>query len=396
MLRPSSIPPALVPLLMALFTIPTTFAGSHNTNRVADPNQPSSSAAQSAPLLPNVFAGWKLTGSAQQSSDPHAADNGDAAVLKEYGFTHYEMATYSRDERSLTLKAMEFGDATGAFGAFTFYRRPNMSPERIGQGAAYDGVRILFWNGAVLVDAKFNQLTPMSASELRDLVTQLPQPSGNLGTPPRLPTYLPSDHLEPLTIAYAIGPVAYESNGGVLPPDLVDFQRSAEVVTAQYNALNGDGTLTIINYPTPDIAIDREHAIQSYITSHGRTGDGASKGWTSALAESNSGSIQSRRSGPLVAVTSGNFPSDVARELLQDVHYETNLTAGNPSHYVPEAGKVAQIILGVAFMVGIFAIIAIIAGVSLGGGRVMLRKMRSKSGVAEDESAEFIRLNLKD
>jgi len=42
---------------------------------------------------------------------------------------------------------------------------------------------------------------------------------------------------------------------------VVDFDRDAEAVTANYATPNGDGTLTLLMYPTPQLAINREQAI---------------------------------------------------------------------------------------------------------------------------------------
>lgn len=356
--------------------------------------KPSSQPDKPSPLLPEIFAGWQISGSPQVSTDPRAADDGEAPVLREYGFARYEVAQYARDGDTLTIRAIEFGDATGAYGAFTFYRRPDMASEPVGQGGAFNGSRVLFWNGNLLIDAKFSRITAMSVSELRDLVTQLPSPGGNRSIAPILPNYLPARHLEPGTVQYAIGPLAYRQSGGVLPVDLVGFDKSAEVVTGQYNAMAGTGVLTIINYPTPEIAINRERAIRSYFSAHkkGTTISNAQDAWTSALANSNPAAIQSRRSGPLVAVTSGAFAAGSAQALLQRVHYDADLTMGNPTPKTSDTVKLAQLILSVAILVGIFALIAIIAGVSLGGGRVLWRKLRNEP---EDDSAEFIRLNLK-
>jgi hypothetical protein len=348
-------------------------------------------AAARQALLPETFAGWQISGTPQQSTQASATDAGDAAPLAEYGFIRYEDAKYTRDDGALTVKAMEFADATGAFGAFTFYRRPTMSAVEIGGGGAFDGERVLFWSGTVLVDAKFEHITPMSAGELRDLVTQLPKPVGNQGTLPTLPGYLPPLHLQPETVRYAIGPQSYRMSGGVLPAALVDFGRSAEVVTADYNALGGTGTLTIINYPTPEIATDREHAIQAYISSHGNPQDP----WTPALAGSNPAAIRLRRSGPLLAVSSGSYSAGAANELLQRVHYEVIVTMGHGRQYFSDPKLLAQIILDVAVLVGIFALIAIVLGVFLGAGRAAWQRARNKSGLPEDDSSEFIRLNLK-
>ncbi len=367
----------------------------HPAKQIASASNTAPQSANATPvpqtLLPETFAGWQISGTPEQSTQASAADPGDAVPLQEYGFTRYESAKYTRDDGELTIKAMEFGDATGAFGAFTFYRRPTMSLADIGRGGAFDGTRLLFWSGTTLVDAKFEHITPMSAGELRDLVTQLPKPLGNVATPPRLPDYLPRQHLEQETVKYAIGPQSYVMSGGVLPPGLVDFGRSAEVVTAEYNALGGTGTLTIINYPDTDIAIDRQHAVQAYFASHGST----QYPWTPALTDSNPSAIQLRRSGPLLAVSSGSYSSGAANELLQRVHYEEIVTLGHEKPHTDDPKLVAQIILGVAALVGIFALIAIILGVFLGAGRAALQRSRNKSGLPEDGSSEFIRLNLK-
>jgi hypothetical protein len=399
MLRTSSAPRSFFSLLIVTLTTlslhaqprPTTHSGKQaaSTSKISPPTEITPPAAQT--LLPVAFAGWQITGTPDQSAQASAADAGDAVPLQEYGFTRYESARYTRDDGELTVKAMEFGDATGAFGAFTFYRRPTMSAADIGSGGAFDGTRVLFWSGTTLVDAKFQHITPMSAGELRDLVTQLPKPLGNVATPPRLPDYLPRLHLKQETVRYAIGPQSYLMSGGVLPPGLVDFGRSAEVVTAEYNALGGTGTLTIINYPDTDIAIDRQHAVEAYFASHGST----QYPWTPALTDSNSSAIQLRRSGPLLAVSSGSYSSGAANELLQRVHYEEIVTLGHEKPHTDDPRLVAQIILDVAALVGIFALIAVILGVFLGAGRAALQRSRNKSGLPEDGSSEFIRLNLK-
>jgi hypothetical protein len=399
MLRTLSSPRPFFSLLIVILTTLSLHAQSrpanHPATQTASASKTTSQTEDTTPapqaLLPATFAGWQITGIPDQSTQASAADPGDAVPLQEYGFTRYESARYSRDDGELTVKAMQFGDATGAFGAFTFYRRPTMSAADIGGGGAFDGTRVLFWGGTILVDANFQRITPMSAGELRDLITQLPKPTGNQATPPRLPDYLPRQHLEQETVRYAIGPQSYRMSGGVLPPDLVDFGRSAEVVMAEYNALGGTGTLTIINYPDSDISMDRQHAIQAYFASHGST----QYPWTPALTDSNPSAIQLRRSGPLVAVSSGSYSSGAANELLQRVHYEEIVTLGHQKPHVDDPRLVAQIILDVAALVGIFALIAIVLGVFLGAGRAALQRSRNKSGLPEDGSSEFIRLNLK-
>jgi hypothetical protein len=121
-----------------------------------------------------------MSGSARTSNDPAVADPVNAAVLKEYGFSSFESATYARDDgRKLTLRAARFGDASGAYGAYTYYKTPEMQIEKVGDGAASMNERVLFYRGNILLDAVFQKLSAMSAAELRELAQDLPLPAGN-------------------------------------------------------------------------------------------------------------------------------------------------------------------------------------------------------------------------
>ena len=150
---------------------------------------PAASAAPSAPgvsaqpLIPSVFAGWELKTS-QPLSNPALADPATPTALTEYGFSDGLSADYSRDGQSLHLRALRFQDASGAYGAYTFYRQSGWPKEQIGSGAASDHNRILFWTGNVLIDATLPHVSSMTGSELRELAAAIPQPTGGKLLPP--------------------------------------------------------------------------------------------------------------------------------------------------------------------------------------------------------------------
>ena len=149
----------------------------------AEPNVPA--------VLPVQFAGWQMKQSAIKTSDPSSADETNAQVLREYGFQRLERATYTRDDgRKLAIKAAVFADASGGYGAFTYYKTPIMVEEKIGGQAASLNNRVLFYQGNILVDAIFDRITTMSAAELRELAEALPLPAGNArNLPPLLTTF---------------------------------------------------------------------------------------------------------------------------------------------------------------------------------------------------------------
>jgi hypothetical protein len=318
--------------------------------------KPAASAPAPPPLLPNEFAGWSVSGTVQDSAAPEAADAANAAVLKEYGFQQFETAHYTNGDNKLNLRAIRFQDASGAFGAFTFFRRVGSIPEQIGRSAAWDGSHVLFWNGATLVDGTLDKVTPMTAAELRELAKDLPLPPGSANVAPPLPGYLPRQGLENQVTHYSLGPEAYARTGGVLPVSLVDFASSAEAVTANYSK----------------------------------------SAWPQALAESRPDSLLTRRSGPIVAVISGSLPADTAHKLLNQINYQADVVWNNPQGYISDGSKVARLILGIFALTGILGGAAILLGLFLGGGRAIYRVLRGKPASAFQEETEFIRLNLED
>lgn len=336
-------------------------------------------------LLPDRFAGWVATGVPTTGTSAVQADQGNADALNEFGLKDFAEGTYRRANGKLTVRAMRFADATGAYGAYTFYRTPQMKDEAIGGGGAGDPHTTVFWSGATLISATFDPPVVNEESPLRALAASLPSTAGSTGVAPTLPQYLPQRSLEGTTIRYAIGPQAYVRGGGVLPPGAIDFSRDAEVVTARYAAHNGEGTLTLIEYPTPQMAIGSEKTLSALI-----------KGpLSSTLQNSSVAALGVHRSGPLVAVTSGNFSSDEAQALLSQVKYQADVT-WNRANVLGNANEVhnaARMLVGIAYLTLIVAACALFVGGSLGGGRALWRRMRGKpvSSVYEEE---FISLNL--
>jgi len=359
---------------------------------LAKPATPSTPAPAAPPLLPTDFAGWSLSAPAQESNAPEVADAANAPVLKEYGFQQLASGHYVNGDNKLSLRAIRFQDASGAYGAFTFYRRPGSIEEQIGHGAAWDGSHVLFWAGATLVDATFDKVTAMSPAELRELAKDLPQPASSANVAPPLPGYLPHQDLAAGLTHYALGPEAYARGGGVLPVALVDFaSSSAEAVTANYSNRDGDGQITLLIYPTPQLAAARLRDIDAFL----KAGNSQAT-WPQPLAESHSGSLLTRRSGPIVAVITGSLPAATAHKLLNQVNYQADVVWNNPQGYVSEGSKVARLILGIFALVGILGGSAILLGLFLGGGRALYRVMRGKPASAFQEETEFIQLHLED
>lgn len=341
-------------------------------------------------FLPDAFDGWEAAGPSKTITDPAQVDAPNAAALKEYGFNAAVLANYKRDGEMLSLRALRFDDASGAYGAYSYYRQNGWPKEQIGTGATSDNNRVIFWVGTTVVDATFSHVGPMSAGELRDIARQLPAASGNRAILPPILASLPKSHLDPQTTHYAVGPASYAGSGGVLPSSLVDFDKGAETVTANYSLSSGPATLTLIDYPTPQMAHAKVDAIRAYL----KAGSQAQPPWTKPLNDSDKASLEVRDSGPLVAIVSGDAVPDESHRLLELVHYEADVTA-IPQPVESEIAKTGKLLLGITVISVVGASAAILLGGFLGGGRALYRVARGKPASAVFDE-EFIYLDLRD
>jgi hypothetical protein len=366
-------------LILLISGLGAAFAGESPAATPAAPAAPEA-------ILPPQFAGWHISGSTRTSKDPAVADSVNAALLKEYGLIDFEAGTYTRDDgRKVALKAIRFADASGAYGAFTYYKLPQMLKESILDEGSSLNERVLFYRGNILVDAVFEKLTAMSAAELRDLSDALPLPAGNARNLPILPQYLPKSGYVKNTAKYVLGPVGLEKMAAPLPAPLVDFNASAEVALGNYQTSDGIATLMLIAYPTPQLAA--EHLRQ--IDAANRANPQAQAGSSAILA----GPIFDKRTGPMLVIATGAISPGEARALLSAVNYEADVT-WNENTYQGKKNNLANLLLNVFLLIGILIIFAGVAGIAFGGIRIFFNHILPERVLHREKETDFISLNL--
>ncbi|MBV9670499.1 MAG: hypothetical protein JOZ43_06045 [Acidobacteriales bacterium] len=326
----------------------------------APSQQPSSHAVN----LPTAFAGWvRTTGGAS------SADSALLPVLQEFRMLGETDARYLQNGNVLDLSVYAFPDRTGAYGAFTFFREGNMRPQKIGDDAVTGDNRVVFYRGNLLVDAHFQRVTAMTLSQLRELSNDLPV-APNAGNPPALPRYLPEENLAKSSVHYAVGPVGAKLAGVPVDPQQLDFDKSPEVVTAVYGTASAAETLSLLSYPTPQIAGDELRKLQGTVDAN-----------------------HMRRTHSILVLASGNAVPEDAKALVNFVNYDADLTWNEATKLSPKDnlyGLLFNIILLSAVLIGF----TFVFGISLGGFRWMYYRMNPEKAAAREQSEQLIRLNL--
>lgn len=312
----------------------------------------------------------------------HAPDR-CVAVLKEDGLTRLAGADYGKVQAS----AFEFGDATGAYSAYTFYRTLMASPRlvgkeaRVGAGAtetSADASGTLVWAGTAVLRVS----GALAKDELAALVGRLPKVNGSRGLAPLLPTELIKEGLDPASVRYAVGPAAYTAMGGVLPAEILGWDKSAEVATASYRGSHGsNGTLTLMMYPTPQIAGDRGRALEKAVADAG--------------GQEKFGTLRMRRVGPMLGVASGSFSPRQADTLIAALTLDQEVTFDKkkPLEFHAEVRKTASLLQNIAVLSGVLILAAVLLGLFLGFGRAGIRVLMGKPAASEPE---FLTINLRD
>jgi hypothetical protein len=138
------------------------------------------------------------------------------------------------------------------------------------------------------------------------------------------------------------------------------------------------------------MAAAQETKIRAYI----KAGSQAQPAWPKPLQDSDQASLEVRRSGPIVALMSGDATPDESHKLLAMVHYESDITS-IPQPTESEVAKTSKLLLGIAALVIIGASAAILLGFFLGGGRALYRLARGKP-ISSVYDEEFIHLDLRE
>jgi hypothetical protein len=216
---------------------------------------------------------------------------------------------------------------------------------------------------------------------MQQLELVLPRISGGKGHPPLAPTLLPTHGLAAGTVRYALGPEGYTAMGGLLPPEILGFDKSGEAVTAEYNARGAKATLLLLLYPTPQIAAERGRAIEAAANA-----DRARFGST----------LKMRRDGTLIAVAWGDLPAASAEALIKAANLHEEVNWNNALMQVPdfnvEVHKTASLLQNIAVFSAVTGAAAILLGIFLGFGRAWIRVLMGKPAATEPE---FLRINLR-
>lgn len=291
-----------------------------------------------AAILPDAIGPYHRTA----ASKPASADRG---LWDEYGLKDSETATYESGKDKLTVIAYQLQDSTAALGVFDWLRPADAKPSPVAELAAQTDAALWVVRGNYLI--LFQGHKP-PAAELSPVLDGL----RNVDTTPfpTLPGYLPSQNLVANSERYITGPAALQRFDPGIPPSVAAFHLGAEAQLGTFHSPKGDMTLAIFNYPTNQIAMQKQGDFQKL-----------------------PGAVV-KRSGPLLAVLLSPPDPDAAERLLSQIRWEAQVTL---DEYVPTArDNPGVMLINIFVLIGLLLALALAGGVFVGVFRAFLWRGR--------------------
>ena len=312
--------------------------------------------AHAQQTLPTQVSGWTQTAGVP----PVPALPAGSGILAEYGWRSTESATYGTASRGIEVVLFDMEDPSGAYGLYSYLRTPELARANLTDHSSMSSDRALVLEGNLVLDIHGPDLGK-SMPQLRALVAAV-EPKAHDGTLPMLGAFLPQKNMIDRTDRYVLGPQTLNQlfPGGL--GDSLGFQSRAEAELAHYRLAGHDAILLIVEFPTDQLASRQLVGLERSFHVND-TGQAAG-----------SPMIFAKRSATLLTIVSGASSEAEANVLLDQIQLETDRSWNEPTFQFKEP-SIGMMIVGSIIGAGTICLFALIAGISFGGLRLVIKRV---------------------
>jgi Family of unknown function (DUF6599) len=301
-------------------------------------------------------------------------------LAKETGL-NMEARDYTSGANRLHVVLQKYRDPTSAYEGYTAQLTPSLLPSSLGITSAVEkGKFILILVGNLVL--RVEKPMDVNTEELRLLITTV-QKHREEGPYPPVRSYLPEDGLVEGTQRYTLGPAGFRNALDALQlssyyelTSEVGFDSGAEAMLAAYHTRKESGTLVLIEYPTPQLAEQHLHHLETVLPE-------------SAIQ----GGAKVERRTSLLSLVLGSTSAAYAEALRHGVNYETEVTWNEPTHSLtdpPWISVLKTIFLGTVLFCGV----AIVLGIAFGGFRILVKRLLPGKVFDRPGNLEILQLGL--
>jgi hypothetical protein len=300
-------------------------------------------------------------------------------VQKEAGLLRGDVSDCGSGDTKLHVHLNKYRDPSSAYETYTAFLTPDMHPSTVGELSGVDKDQLLMLLGDFVLDIR--DYHNASTADLQQLAKAVKSRADNAPLPP-IRSYLP-EGLSDGTQRYSLGPAGFRAalerlrrgEYSTLAPE-VGFENGAEVMLAEYHKRDDSAVLLLIAYPTPQLAEQHMHHLQTILPGIAKRGE-----------------AQIERKGSLLSVVLGATSPRYAASLRTAVNYETQVTWNEGSHALTDPPWVI-VLSRIFYGTGVFLVMAIVLGVAFGGVRVLAKRFFPGKVFDRTRDLEVLQLGL--
>jgi len=304
----------------------------------------------------------------------------DGKLFAKADFSKYLERSYALpNKQTLVMEDLELKDSRAAYSLITLLRKSDLLKGPPGNFYTVDGNSLLFAQGVHFVRIENGN---SSNDLLRRVATSI---SNRIGPSdqslPLLVKHFPEDGIESSTLRYFLGPFSADAYSPVIDGKIFTSETDMDIAQVDYVIGAQHGKLSIMNFPTIQMAED-------YFDNAG------------GLEESEGWNVYIKRAGPLLGILEGNLDRGNAVLVLKPLEFKYSIRwIYDKSN--SNAGVVMGIPVGILgtvvrslVLTGLLCGFSIIAGAGIATFRLLLRKYAPNNYLDRPERTEIIRLKI--
>ena len=303
----------------------------------------------------------------------------DGVLFADVGFEQYAKRTYILvTGGTLSIEVVTLKDSKAAYSLLTLLGHSSVASGPPGEFYSSTDNDLIFVRGYFLA-----RLQGKAAPDLvKRIATSVSNRIGQRETAlPSLIGHFPKGGYDPSSIRYFLGPRSYEAFYTAKSGSHLNFEPGMEIAQARYTLNNQTGMLSLISFPTHEMAEGFQESMEA---------PGSNAGYK----------LYVKRAGPLVGLLEGSFDPGTADSLLSSIRFtyaikwiynKDNRNAGT-IWGVPM--PILHTVVRSIALVALLCLFSIAAGAGFAFFRVWLRRYAPHNILDRPERTEMTRLKL--
>src|SRR5437867_1562133 len=226
----------------------------------------------------------------------------EGLLVAEVGFKKYDRRTYTiKPSGTLSIEVFTLKDAKAAYSLITVLQRTSTANGPPGDLVSFDGSNLMFSQANILVRVQSDAPGDLSSRVARSVSNRIARHE----PAPLLLSHLPKTGYDAKTLRYFLGPRSLAKYAQPVAGKELRIEDEVEIAQARYTLEEQNGILSLIGFPTGQLADEYYNRFFALVGSQTNPGQ----------------RLYFKKAGPILGVLEGSFNPVVASKILGSIEF---------------------------------------------------------------------------